>query len=92
MWSLGMGAVSWSVRKQKTVATSLCKAEYMVAYELMQECIWLWTLMNAIEREHMTAKPTTLFCDNKAAIVLSEDPTSHTRVKHFDIKYHFIQE
>ena len=37
-------------------------------------------------------KPTTLFCDNKAAIMLSEDPTAHARVKHFDIKYHFIRE
>lgn len=35
-------------------------------------------------------KLTTLFCNNKATIMLSEDPTMHTRVKHFDIKYHFI--
>lgn len=34
----------------------------------------------------------TLFCDNKAAIMLLEDPTTHTWVKHFNIKYHFICE
>ena len=37
-----------------------------------------------------TQKATTLFSDNKAAITLSEDPMAHARVKHFDIKYHFI--
>lgn len=44
-WSLGSGAISWSVRKQKTVATSSCEAEYMSAYESTQECIWLRMLM-----------------------------------------------
>lgn len=90
MWSLGTGAIFWSVRKQKTVATSSCKAEYMAAYESMQECIWLRILMMAIGQNDMTTKLTTLFCDNKAAITLLEDPMAHTRVKYFDIKYHFI--
>lgn len=90
-WSLGTGAISWSVRKQKTVATSSCKVEYMAAYESTQECIWLRMLMKELGWD-FTMKPTTLFCDNKAAITLSEDPMAHARVKHFDIKYHFIRE
>ena len=88
-WSLGSGAISWSVRKQKIVVTSLCKAEYMLAYKLTQECIWLRMLMKAIGWD-FTAKLTTLFCDNKATITLLEDSTAHSRVKHFDIKHHFI--
>lgn len=36
--------------------------------------------------------PTTLFCDNKTAITLFKDATAHACIKHFDIKYHFIQE
>lgn len=90
-WSLGTGAISWSVRKQKTVATSSCEAEYMAAYESTQECIWLRMLTKELGWD-FTPKPTTIFCDNKAAILLSEDPTAHARVKHFDIKYHFIRE
>ena len=66
-WSLGMGAISWSVKKQKTMATSSCEAEYMAAYEATQECIWLRILMKAIGWD-FTETPTTLFCDNKAAI------------------------
>lgn len=90
-WSLGTGAVSWSVQKQKTVATSSCEAKYMAAYESTQECIWLRMLLKGIGLD-FTSNATTLFCDNKSAITLSEDPTAHARVKHFDVKYHFIRE
>ena len=81
--------VSWLVWKQKTMATSSCEAEYMAAYESAQECIWLSALLKAIGLD-LTARLTTLFCDNKAAINLSEDLTAHTQVKHFNIKYHFL--
>ena len=36
--------------------------------------------------------PTIIHCDNNAAIILSEDPLLHDRVKHIDIKYHFLRE
>ncbi|KNZ73971.1 Copia protein [Termitomyces sp. J132] len=91
MWSLGTGAVSWAVHKQKTVVTSSCEAKYMAAYESTQECIWLRMLLKGIGWD-FTSTVTTLFCDNKLAIILSEDPTAHARVKHFNIKYHFIRE
>ena len=35
---------------------------------------------------------TTIFCDNNAAITLSNDPLLHACVKHIDIKYHFLHE
>ncbi|KNZ76962.1 Copia protein [Termitomyces sp. J132] len=63
----------------------------MSVYESTQECIWLRMLLKAIGWD-FTSNLMTMFCDNKAAILLSEDPTAHARVKHFDIKYHFIRE
>ncbi|KNZ81024.1 Copia protein, partial [Termitomyces sp. J132] len=90
-WSLGSGAVSWAARKQKTVAASSCEAEYMAAFESAQECIWLRALLKGIDHD-ITDKPTPILCDNNAAIKLSEDPTLHSRVKHVDIKYHFLRE
>lgn len=90
-WNLGSGAISWAARKQKTVAASSCKAEYMAAFESAQECIWLRALLKAIGHD-VTQAPTTMLCDNNAAINLSEDPLLHARVKHVDIKYHFLRE
>lgn len=91
IWSLGSGALSWAVRKQRTVATSSCKAEYMAAFESAQEGIWLRALLQGIGID-LTNQPTQIYCDNDSAIALSEDPLLHVHVKHVDIKYHFLRE
>ena len=90
-FSLGSGVILWNVRKQKTVAASSCEAEYIAAFEVAWEGIWLHTLLNNnIHTPLQTA--TTIFCDNNATIMLSGDPLLHARVKHIDIKYHFLCE
>ena len=89
-YTLGSGVISWQARKQKTVAASSCEAEYVAAFEACKEAIWLRTLLGAIG--YQSQKPTNLLCDNNAAINLSEDPLLHDRVKHIDIKHHFLRE
>jgi hypothetical protein len=89
-WSLGSGLCSWSVKKQKTVAASSCEAEYVAAFEASRECVWLRMLLKEIDFPQNN--PTTLLCDNQAAISLSEDPQLHQRVKHIDLKFHFLRE
>ncbi len=37
---------------------------------------------------HPHASVTPLHCDNDAARRLAEDPSNHTNVKHFHVKYH----
>ena len=88
--SLGSGAISWAAHKQKIVAASSCEAEYIAAFETAKECIWLRTLLDAIG--HQQTLPTIISCDNTATKTLSEDPLLHSRVKHIDIKYHFLRE
>ena len=36
--------------------------------------------------------PTVIYEDNTGAIAMSENPVSHNRTKHIDIKYHFVRE
>ena len=90
LFTLGSAVISWSSRKQKTVATSSCEAEYTAAFESSKEAIWLRTLLSKIDMA--PAGPTTIMCDNNAAIVLSNDPSLHSRSKHFDIRHHFLRE
>ena len=90
LFTLGSGPVSWQSKRQRTVATSSCEAEYTAAFEASKEAIWLRTLLSSIGLSPTSA--TTLLCDNIAAITLSEDPAFHARVKHFDIRYHFLRE
>jgi len=89
-YTLGSGVVSWQARKQKTVAASSCEVEYTVAFKASKEGIWLCTLLNSIN--YPTTVPTTICCDNNAAINISEDPALHNHVKHIDIKHHFLHE
>ena len=89
-FTLGSGLISWTARKQEMVATSSCKAEYTAAFEAAKETIWLRNLL--INIGFPQNSPTTILCDNNAAINLSEDPSLHQHVKHIDIKYHFLRE
>jgi hypothetical protein len=90
LFTLGSGIISWSSRKQKTVATSSCEAEYTAAFESSKEAIWLRTVLTELDMPPSAS--TQILCDNNATIVLSNDPMLHSRSKHFDIKYHFLRE
>ena len=37
-------------------------------------------------------RPTTVFCDNTAAIAIVKNPVLHDRTKHFKIKFHAIRQ
>ena len=37
-------------------------------------------------------KPITIFEDNQSAICLANNPKDHSRMKHIDIKFHFVRE
>jgi Reverse transcriptase (RNA-dependent DNA polymerase)/Pol polyprotein, beta-barrel domain/GAG-pre-integrase domain len=81
--------VSWSSRKQKTVAISSTEAEYMAASEATCEALWLRTWIREVFR---TDVPVTIYCDNQSAIALAKNDTFHQRTKHIDIRYHLIRE
>nr|GFB32694.1 retrovirus-related Pol polyprotein from transposon TNT 1-94 [Tanacetum cinerariifolium] len=33
-----------------------------------------------------------IYCDSKSAIAISYNPVQHTRIKHIDVRYHFIKD
>ena len=45
---LGSSCISWLSKKQPTVATSSCEAEYRAAFTATIECVWLRQLMGLI--------------------------------------------
>ena len=48
--SVGSGAISWSSKRQPTVALSTCEAEYMGQTQATKEAVWLKSLLNEIEK------------------------------------------
>jgi len=84
------GAISWQSCKQEIVTLSTAKAEYVATTHVAKEAIWLRCL--TFELFPISPSPTTLFCDNQAAIKLAIEDNYHAQTKHINIHYHFIQQ
>jgi hypothetical protein len=90
IFNLAGSYVSWSSKKQPTVALSTAKAEYMAASNATKEAIWLWTLLKDLRFPPTTA--TTIYVDNQACVALAHNPVAHSHTKHIHIHHHFICE
>ncbi|KAK9062637.1 hypothetical protein SSX86_019825 [Deinandra increscens subsp. villosa] len=87
---LGGNLVSWSAKKQHSVARSSCESEYRAMANTAAEIIWLTHLLR--ELHALSPDRPTLLCDKKSAIFMSQNPVAHKRSKHLDLDYHFIRE
>jgi hypothetical protein len=83
---LAGGAVSWSSKRQSTVAQSTLEAEYMATASATREVLWLRKLMADIGE--VQVDPTVIYCDNQGAVGTSKDDAFHPRTKHIGHKYH----
>lgn len=88
--SVGGNLVTWRSKKQKVVALSSAEAEFRGIAKRITEILWIHKLMNELGFPQKTA--CKLFCDNKAAIKISENPVQHDRTKHVEIDRHFIKD
>ena len=89
-FSLGSASISWMSRKQKLVALSIAKAEYIDASMASCEVVLLRKLFS--ELFGYTLYTTVILCDTQSGICLSENPVFHDHSKHIDIRYHFIRD
>lgn len=90
IFHIGSGAITWSSKKQATTALSSSEAEYVAATSAACQAVWLRRLL--ADFGQLQEGATEIFCDNKAAIAMSENPAFHGRTKHIDIRVHFIRD
>ena len=83
------GPIPWQSKLQCTVAASTMKVEYMAAFHVIQEYVWVKGVLGEIG---LDIDPITLYMDSKSAICLAKNPLYHKRSKHIDIKFHWIRE
>ena len=87
---LAGGAISWSSRKQKTVAQNTTEAEYMAMTDAANQAAWYRSFLE--ELQYTVDEPIPLHGDNKGAIDLALNPVTGRRSKHIEIKHHAIRE
>jgi hypothetical protein len=89
-FKLAGAAVSWSSKKQTSVALSSTEAEYISGAHAAKEAIWLRQLLSKLGLD--TSSPTVLHVDNQSAIAIAKNPEFHDHTKHIDVRYHFLRQ
>jgi hypothetical protein len=87
---VGGNLVTWRSKKQNVVARSTAEAEFRAMAHGICEVLWLKIILLELGLFH--GKPLMLYCDNKAALDIANNPVQHSRTKHIEIDRHFIKE
>jgi hypothetical protein len=72
------------------VTLSSALVEYVIATITTCQSVWLRRMLKYFLQEKQ--EPTTVFCDNNSAIMLSKNHVFHKKIEHIDTRYHFIKE
>ena len=82
--------ICWSSRKQRTVAFFSTEEEYMSIPLTSQECVHLLSLVKSLGLD--VDGRILLQGENHGAIKLAQNPITHSRSKHIDIRHHFVRD
>ena len=72
------------------MSRSSAEAEFRSMANGICELLWIRRVLEDLKKE--VELPLKLFCDNKAAISIAQNPVQHDRTKHIEIDRHFIKE
>ena len=92
VYFIGVGAVSWSSKKQPIITLSSTEAKYVALTHSAKDIIWIHKLLTELSLVFNFTVLTTLFCDNQGVVWLSKDLTFHRCTKHIDIHFHSIHQ
>jgi hypothetical protein len=84
------GPVTWSSKRQTTVALSTVEAEYVAMSRCAQQMVWMQSWLNEVEVK--ISVPGLIRGDSRGAIALTKNTKDHGKVKHIDIRHHYIRE
>jgi hypothetical protein len=90
MFSFGSGVISWSSKKQPTIALLSTEVEYRGVTIVACEVVWLQKLLSSLGQ--LVDVPIVIYCDNISSILLANNPVYHARTKLIEVHYHFIKE
>lgn len=81
--------LSWHSRKQNLVALSTTEAEYIVVDSW---CAQILYMKQQLHDFNVDFENVPILCDNTSAINLSKNPIQHSKLKHIEIRHHFLRD
>jgi hypothetical protein len=85
----GRSLVSWSYKKQNSVALSTAEAEYVSTGSCCAQLLWMkQTLLD----HGVKFDCIPLLCDNESAVKIATNHVQHKRTNHIDIHHHFLRD
>ena len=86
---LGRSLVSWSSKKQNSVAVSTSKALYISVDSCCAQLLWMKATLSDFR---IKFKQVPLLCDNESVVKLTNNPVQHSRTKNIDVHHYFIRD
>jgi hypothetical protein len=85
---LGRSLVSWSYKKQNSVALSTTEVKYIAAGSCAQ-ILWMKATLKDFG---IKLNKVPLLCDNMSGMKLTNNLVQHARTKHIDVRHHFTRD
>lgn len=87
---VGSTPISWRSKKQNIVSKSSAEVEYHSMAAVVCEIQWIVYLLK--DFRVFPSLSIGLYCDNQAAIHISQNAVYHERTKHVEIDCHIVRE
>ena len=84
------GPVSWKSMTQRRISTSTGEAEYVSVSESGKQARWMYSWYTEVDQ--LFDLPIVIYCDNDTVITATRNTSGHSKLKHVDLKVHWIQE
>ena len=82
--------MSWSSRKQSSVAQSTIEAKYVAAAAAC--CSQLLWMIATLRDFGLEFRQVPLLCDSTSAISVAKTPILHSKTKHIEVRFHFLRD
>ena len=90
VFTMAGGPVTWSSKRQATVVLSTVEAEYVAMSCCAQQMAWTQTWLDEVQIGH--DMPGMIMGDSRGALALAKNTKDHGKVKHIDIRHHYLRE
>ena len=90
VFQYNMAAISWSSKRQQSVALSSCESEIVALSEAAKEGVYLSEFLTDLGFGADAA--TAVSTDNTGARALAYNPEHHERVKHVERRHFFVRD